>query len=266
MAYVDRTDETCRECGAQFSVKEAKHAGRYFLHASIEEQVKDLLESGFVGENLAKQGDAGDNQGYTDVIDGELYRSHKLLGKGDLSCLSLTWNFDGVQLHKTSNKTMWPILAVVNELSPSVRNEKMLVGGVWYGPQKPLWSTFSRPFWDELTKLSTVGIEWALGSEERVTKVIPLLALCDSPARCMVQALHQFNGAHGCTWCLQKGVVVHRGNGFSRVYPYEPDVPPRSHDSVVKCGQRQLKAVVTSLALLEHPGCFFCPHRRSLTS
>ena len=238
MAYIDKADDMCSECTEPFSAKKAKQSGRYFLHASIEEQVKELLESGFVERNLVTSFEREPGQRlYSDVIDGELYKSHRLLGRKDLSHLSLTWNFDGIQMHRSSNKTMWPILATMNELSPDVRKEKMLIGGIWYGPKKPLWSTFSRPFVDEMSKLSSTGIQWTMGSEERNSKVIPLLVMCDAPARCMVQALRQFNGAHGCTWCLQEGCVVPRGGGFCRVYPFEPDAERRTHDSVVECAR-----------------------------
>ena len=49
----------------------------------------------------------------------------------------------------------------------------------------------------------------------------------------MVQALQKFNGEHGCTRCLQKGTVVQRGNGTARFYPFEYDVPARTHSGLL---------------------------------
>ena len=119
MAYVNKTDTVCGDCQTAFSAKEAKRAGRYFLQASIEEQLKDLLESGFVDRHRVKAGDGDGEQLYADVVDGELYRSHNLLsGSEGMSNLSLTWNFDGVQMHKSSSKTMWPILATAFPRGP----------------------------------------------------------------------------------------------------------------------------------------------------
>ena len=76
--------------------------------------------------------------------------------------------------------------------------------GVWCGPTKPLWSTFSAPFVDDLLAASTSGTNWVDSSgRTQNTRVTPLLVVCDAPARCMVQSLQRFNSEHGCTWCLQ---------------------------------------------------------------
>ncbi len=49
-------------------------------------------------------------------------------------------------------------------------------------------------------------------------------------ARCAVQNVKQFNGEHGCNWCYQKGEVVEKGNGFTRVYPLQSVEPElRTH-------------------------------------
>ena len=135
-----------------------------------------------------------------DIVDGDLYKTHDLLGKGDLSALSISWNFDGVLVHETSGASAWPILATINELKPEVRKDQMLMCGIWYGKSKPVWSTMCQPFQDDLTTLSTRGFTWSHPTGgEKVTRIIPLLTMCDLPARCMVQAIHQFNGECGCT-------------------------------------------------------------------
>ena len=73
--------------------------------------------------------------------------------------------------------------------------------------------------------------------------------MCDSPARCVVQGAHQFNGAFGCTWCLQEGEVVSRGNGQARVYDYEVGVPKRT-----QAGIRESAKVVVREKVDHHNG------------
>lgn len=49
----------------------------------------------------------------------------------------------------------------------------------------------------------------------------------DSVAR-PLQNFKQFNGDFGCSFCLQKGTLVERGQGKARVYPFEEAVDLRS--------------------------------------
>ncbi len=54
-------------------------------------------------------------------------------------------------------------------------------------------------------------------------------------ARCAVQNVKQFNGEHGCNWCYQKGEVVEKGNGFTRVYPLQSvESELRTHEKHTK--------------------------------
>ncbi|XP_043233095.1 uncharacterized protein LOC122387207 [Amphibalanus amphitrite] len=241
-AYVKADQEMCDYCGTPFSMKEAKKEGHFFIHLSLADQLRDLLETGYISKNLLRN--ERQRSRISDIVDGELYKKHSLLGKGDLSALSISWNFDGLLVHETSGASAWPVLATVNELRPEVRKDQMLMCGIWYGRSKPLWSTMCQPFVDELTSLSTHGLNWVHPTDgTKVTKVIPLMTMCDSPARCMVQAIHQFNGEYGCTWCLQAGTRVATGHGFCRAYPYEEDVPQRTNQSLIRHGQRALTSM-----------------------
>ena len=240
-AYAKADQNACRYCGTAFSSKKAKKEGCFFIHLPLGDQLWDLLETGYISKNII----VGERQAshISDIVDGELYKKHGLLGNGGDSALSISWNFDGLLVHETSGASAWPILAAINELKPEVRKDQMLMCGIWYGKSKPLWSTMCQPFVDDLATLSTEGLKWSHPTDgEKVTRVVPLLTMCDSPARCMVQAIHQFNGEYGCTWCLQMGTRVATGNGFCRAYPHEADVPQRTHQSLLRHGRRVLNS------------------------
>ena len=199
----------------------------------MHDQLKSLLESGYIEENMINP-DREDGV-LSDTVDGRMYRR---FGGSDglniLERLSISWNFDGLPIYKSSSASLWPILVQLNELKPSVRKEEVLMCGLWFGSRKPLWATYCKPFMEELTKLSTIGITWHhAGDETRVTKVISHAIVCDAPARCMVQGTNQFNGAFGCAWCLQRGTVIPKGNGFARIYKNEPNIPVRSQENVI---------------------------------
>ena len=89
------------------------------------------------------------------------------------------------------------------------------------------------------------GFNWQLDGHVRVSKVVATLVAADGVARPMVQFMTQYarpmvqfmtqyNGAFGCGFCEHEGKVVVRGNGHSRVYPLQEDLPPcRTHRDTV---------------------------------
>lgn len=71
--------------------------------------------------------------------------------------------------------------------------------------------------------------------QEKCSKVFTLLSICDSPARCLVQNVKQFNGEYGCNWCYAKGEQVQRGLGTTRVYSVQNEPSDkRTHDSMIE--------------------------------
>ena len=49
-------------------------------------------------------------------------------------------------------------------------------------------------------------------------KVHTLLAPVDSVARPAIQNIKQFNGKHGCSYCIISGESVPYGKGYTQVY------------------------------------------------
>ena len=61
-----------------------------------------------------------------------------------------------------------------------------------------------------------------------------LTAPCDSVTRPALRNCKQFNGHHGCDWCLHPGDVVEKGGGTMQCYPYvmliqSPQLTPKSN-------------------------------------
>ena len=263
MSYMTGREANCSVCEQHFSQTNAMKDGHFFVYLPIHDQLKDLLESGYIEEHRVTFGhEAGVLR---DIVDGDMYRRVGEAPSRSLNKLTLSWNFDGLPIFKSSGASIWPILIQINELNPSARKEQMLMCALWFGPRKPLWSAYSKPFLEELSKLGTTGIAWKPVSDveqTRITKVRSHAIVCDAPARCMVQGTHQFNGAYGCTWCLQEGSVVAKGNGVCRVYDYEHDVPKRTQANVIDSVKTLLEqnlthhnGVKTASPLLRLPDC-----------
>jgi len=58
-----------------------------------------------------------------DIYDGPAYHNSMVEGGGlrDPMNISLTINTDGVRISKSSDATLWPVYAVINELPPNLR-------------------------------------------------------------------------------------------------------------------------------------------------
>lgn len=84
----------------------------------------------------------------------------------------------------------------MNELPKSERfkRENNILTGLWYGKDP------------EFNMLDNDKIHMQLGDTMQEYTVRMLLLSTDSPARCKVLEMTQFNGYFGCTYCYHPGV------------------------------------------------------------
>ncbi|XP_043205523.1 uncharacterized protein LOC122372406 [Amphibalanus amphitrite] len=231
LAYIEGEPDGCVACEQPFSKKDALKKGNYFLYIPMRQQIKEMLESGYVAREMICCDHDADL--LCDAVDGKRCKRFSRPGDEGIPFLTINWNFDGLPVYKASSASLWPILVQINELNYSARKEQLLMCGLWLGDKKPLWSTYSKPFLAELKSMGTDGISWRRGSELMRTIIKTQAIVCDAPARCMVQGIHQFNGAYGCAWCLHEGTVVRKGDGTARIYEHRTDVERRTHASVI---------------------------------
>lgn len=101
-----------------------------------------------------------------------------------------------------------------------MRKDNMFCCGIWFSSKKPPMYLFLLPFIEELTELHVTGFdsETFVHKESISIKVHTLLAPVDSPARCGIQCVKQYNGECGCGYCLHPGEEIPFGNGHTRVY------------------------------------------------
>lgn len=91
-------------------------------------------------------------------------------------------------------------------------------------------NSFLQSFVDDCIQLEQEGLTVQHTGQSTQMYVFNLVCVYDSVARCSVQNTKQFNGEYGCNWCYEKGEVVAKGNGFTRVYVSQTrDVRPRTH-------------------------------------
>lgn len=200
------------ECGAVCTKANLKQAGCYFLYIPLKELLIKLLNNNFIRKQLRWT-----DENHKDVINGAVYK--KLLENGTISRgnITLQWNTDDVQLHKSSQIELWPIQVCINELPFRIRKDNVLLCGLWYGPGKPNMNTFLQPFVEELNILHTEGIE-VFTTNPVTIRVHTLLSSVDSMARPLLQNIKTFRGNQGCAFCLHSGEEYSVGRGKTRLY------------------------------------------------
>lgn len=63
-------------------------------------------------------------------------------------------------------------------------------------------------FAKSVSKLSKKGINCTINNELKSVSIYGLFCCADSVACALMQGVKQFNGTHGCNWCLHPGRPV----------------------------------------------------------
>lgn len=93
--------------------------------------------------------------------------------------LFLSFNMDGLPIHKSSKKQFWPILCI----DDSIPSMKPLIIGIYYGEEKPPLNDFLKQFVDELLPCVENGI--TVNGHQINVKI--KCFICDTPARCFIK-------------------------------------------------------------------------------
>ncbi|XP_034025332.1 uncharacterized protein LOC117509727 [Thalassophryne amazonica] len=225
----EKLTRNCTNCSNEFSADISTAEGSFFLRMPVKTQLQRMMKVPEVAAALENRNidEILRETNINDIVHGKLYKN--LLHDGIIgpSDLSLLFNTDGVSIFKSSNFSVWPLFATVNEIPPHMRRKHMIMAGLWFGECKPNMNTFLKPFVDELRDLGADGLHSPLGQ----TRIFALCLSADAPARSLVRNSKQFNGKYGCDWCKQEGTPIPNGNGPPiRTYPYSGEALPRTDD------------------------------------
>ncbi|XP_051243573.1 uncharacterized protein LOC127356108 isoform X2 [Dicentrarchus labrax] len=213
------SDTSCLDCGTMFDKKSSTKSGHFFLSASLKDLLREILRNHGT-ELLPKTVNHGAD--IKDVMDGKMYQ--ELLERGILAKndLTLLWNCDEVPIYNSAINSIWPLQFTINELPYTQRRENVIVAGLWFGPEKPKMNTFLKPFIDECRDLAQNPFQWTdSNGTVHSSKVFSLVCSSDAVARPLLRNCKQFNGEYGCDWCLHPGVMVKKGSGSMRSYPFD---------------------------------------------
>ena len=210
-------------CGRNLTTSGAK---KFFVEVNIEAQLRTLFArsdfTSLIKHRFTRHKRCGEN--IEDVYDGFIYKQ-LTSNDGPLSkpCnVSFTLNTDGVPIFKSSKMSAWPVYLMINELPYKYRKrtEFMILAGLWYGDKKPSMTTFMEPLNESLKKLEQ-GIDVVMNGVQTTCKGFLLCFSADLPARSSVLNMNQFNGAHSCIKCTQRGENFRTESGGNiHVFPF----------------------------------------------
>ena len=182
-----------------------------FQNFNISDQLHRIVATNHRFMELDKR---SDEESMRDVRDGAIHQ--RIQQQCSDAFITLTLNIDGIQPNQGSNKSIWPMLLVVNELPIAHRFSpaNMILAGIWPGPTKPSraeMAFFMRPLVAELVRLERGEVFFVPSSSSSsfpqmmLIRVYLIGACCDKPAQALVQNIPEPIAAFGCGRCEIEG-------------------------------------------------------------
>lgn len=117
----------------------------------------------------------------------------------------LTFNIDGIPLHKSTKQQFWPILCDISNI-----DESPFIVALYLGACKPPLNEYLEEFVSELSEY----LENGLIINNQVVHVAVKSFCCDTPARCYIRNIRSFNSFYGCDKCLVRGDYINHRMTF----------------------------------------------------
>lgn len=219
----------CRKCKSINVVDDLTKA-HFFVIWDLVPKIQLLFKDPEIAEQLIDVRDfisAVSKEKFKDLHDAEVYRKYanSLHIEAGVIYFSAVMCVDGSPLYKSSSHEIWPMFFELLELPPLVRMGNLLLGGLWFGKDKPNFDLFFDPMVKKLHRLSEVGAKIQILNEEKLCKLHMIGVCVDSGARGSVQGIHTFSGEAGCNFCLHVGEIEAEGTSV-RKYDYLEEPAP----------------------------------------
>lgn len=206
--------KTCIDCNQQLEdnavmcnnencerlINSSKDYSEYFS-ISIREQIISILTIYFKDIINYKY----QKREFIDIIDSKYYKNlNRFAGDNNITLIICT---DGIQRSKHPSTTIWPILASILELPPSIRNsiKNKLIAGVWYAKQKPNSDILFRNFFEQIEELNKNKILLTFNGTDIEISISIYGLIADTPAKSLILNMKGHNGYYGCPICKIPG-------------------------------------------------------------
>ncbi|CAF5002379.1 unnamed protein product, partial [Rotaria sp. Silwood1] len=206
---------TCSNLNCSWRFAPPASMPTYFYTFNIRDQLASVLAT-TSDMHLPKRTNATPHAilSMKDIIDGNYYR--KLLNEESDDFLTLTMSTDGIQPFKSTEKSIWPVTFIINEIKRKKRFsfQNLILGGVWPGPTKPKRFEMSAVLETIILQLKQLekGSYFECCSDagyiSRFLKVFLICACMDKPAQALVQNLPEPTAKFGCGRCEIRGMIM----------------------------------------------------------
>lgn len=248
----------CPTCNCKLNLQNPCNKN-FFVLIDPSTQIADLLEMYEVHYEYVIKDRKPENNIISDVYDGKQYRKFvkSLPSTERYNYVSTVFNTDGAEKFKSSKSSIWPIYLMINELPAQERLRKLVTCGLWINRKKPNLGIFLHSFVLFLKKNTESGISCTIKGEKRVLSLYVIQCCVDTVARAPTHGIIQFNGYHGCSWCLQEGKYAANSVRYSAFESAPPRTPKSTVENMLRITEasKKEKQKILKTTGIKHP----CP-------
>lgn len=225
--YDDKTEHSIQKCRTSTEcLLSAGNTAGVFYELNVVDQIKYFFEHRNLYKIIVQQHEPRDSNVITDITDGSEYLrvNYSEAHKRGLYDLTLILNTDGLCLKKSSTGNCWPLMFTIAEIPKNLRNNFVIIIGIWYDNHKPSMNSFLQPFCEKFKTCFDEGVNWIhpINKTQHKSKVVVPLIVADAPARAQIQNIFNFNGRYGCNLCEIKTrkCKILSNKKRKRIYPF----------------------------------------------
>lgn len=185
-----------------------KKSDNFFVYIPLQQQLQESIQNNWT--SILTYSDLKSDDNYIcDVQDGSIWENLNEKYPNSFN-LSLSLNTDGVQVFKSTKKSLWPLQIIQNYLHPRLRYipTNIILVGLHFGEGKPNPIHFFLPLIKELEKMHQSG-GFSIQNLSNEIVFLPFIThcACDSPAKALCQGMLQYIGQSACGYCLHPGIA-----------------------------------------------------------
>lgn len=221
----------CIRCNTKLKAKETN----FFISINVSIQLNKIIQQNW--NEIIEFQKLRNESAISDIMDSEIIKDLSQKNPYGLK-LSLLVNTDGIQVSKSSKKSLWPIQLLCNFLPPKIRfhQRNVVIAGLCLDMKKVGMLSFFKPLGEEFNKISSEGIMMEIDGVKKLLYFHVTHCSVDLPAQSLVQGINLYSGYNACTICLHAGVPIEgaQNNAFYVRYIWRGVYEKRRcHDSTL---------------------------------
>ena len=167
----------------------------YFIYIKLADWLRHIITIRY--DEIMKRLPRRSNRFIHDLPDTLHYRTLTKPADDGVPILTLTLGWDGAAFTNDNSRSMWPLVAYLNELSYQDRITNPMLIALDSNPNPPKDDIMFRPLVDELADLECNPLKVLINGEDKMFYVKLLLIIADAPARAKILNFNNYNGIYG---------------------------------------------------------------------